>query len=48
MELPSEEGKQWGRYDYNDEKGFLQDIIAHFNNKGEAIYQFQCDDPISL
>ena len=45
MELPSEKGKQWGCYDYNDEKVFLQDIIAHFNNKGEAICHFQ--DPIS-
>ena len=45
MELSSDEGKLWGRYDDNCEKCFLQDIIAHFNDDGEAVYHFQ--DPIS-
>ena len=33
------------RYDENWEKGFAQDIIAHFTKESEPVYHFQ--DPIS-
>ncbi|CDP21296.1 unnamed protein product, partial [Coffea canephora] len=45
MQLPTQEGKLWGRYEENCKKGFLQDIIEHFDKNGEAVYHFQ--DPIS-
>ncbi|CDP21822.1 unnamed protein product [Coffea canephora] len=45
MQLPTQEGKLWGHYEENCEKGFLQDIIEHFDKNGEAVYHFQ--DPTS-
>lgn len=45
LKLPTQEEKLWGHYEANCQKGFLQDIIDHFNETGEPIYHFQ--DPIS-
>ena len=45
LKLPTQEEKLWGCYEENCQKGFLQDIIDHFNDNGEPIYHFQ--DPIS-
>ena len=46
MQMPTENGKLMGRYDfYDNQKCFLQDIIAHLDQRAKAIYHFQ--DPIS-
>ena len=41
MQFPTQEGKLWGHYEENCEKGFLQDIIEHFDKNGEAVIIFR-------
>ena len=45
MDMPIEEDKNLGAYDYNNEICQLPDLISHFSKEGQPVYFFQ--DPIS-